>query len=374
MATADCSTDLYAILGLHANPESSPEELRKLYEARLAGGSSIPGEPGPPSRAALQEAWEILQDEGRRKAYDVVWQRKKQASAAPASLGADVFRRKGDDLRSAARVSGTENTKVGSLASLQESLKQYSAAVEQYSKALELAPEDFRLFGGRATCFLALENYERCHADARRCTELQPDSGRAWFLLAKALWRLGRREEALCEVERGLRAIPNERNLLELRAELGGSSRSVTSRTHRGNSFVSGHSASPAHSLSRSSSPEPPQRGGSNGRASAQCGIFSGLDAAGSSPFGPVGFELQAQVRTLAPPPQASRPASSPGPDIGDQQGSAAVRRHLHPSTSPGPELPALVHCASEKGLVVRRRRSPSLQGSIQATRASTLQ
>jgi len=282
-------TDLYAVLGAEAHPDMPQDELRSLYESRRKehGSPSNAAAAGPPvSKSLLEEAWEVLRDEERRKAYGTVWLRNKQAFALPAQERADVFRRKGNELYSAAK----EMTRGGgmNLSAVQEGLKLYRAAMQQYTTAAALTPNDHRLFSNRAICYLAVEDLPRCREDAQRCTELRPDFAKGWYILAQVLWQKGRHEEALQELEKGLAAVVHNKELLELRADLAGGG-GVSSGLVEGGGFAGGRGAAPiGRSVSPSATPGPsrqpsPSPGSGMVRPSSPLLVAAGGLAAGGS-------------------------------------------------------------------------------------------
>ncbi|CAE8650790.1 unnamed protein product, partial [Polarella glacialis] len=196
---------------------------------------------------ALNLAYETLRDSARREPYDTVWLKAKE-EALPAHQRSDIFRRRGNELYSKAK----ELTKGAfSILAVQESVKLYQAAMTNYGKAVDLMPHDHRLFSNRALCYFAVEDWGRCREDAARCTRLRPDFMKGWYLLVKALWQMGSKDEALQELINGLATIPGCRDLLDLQASLAGSKES-------GSMYAASRSVSPVVTPSVSRAPTPP--------------------------------------------------------------------------------------------------------------------
>mmetsp|Transcript_83252 Transcript_83252/g.156672 ORF Transcript_83252/g.156672 Transcript_83252/m.156672 type:complete len:439 (+) Transcript_83252:49-1365(+) len=307
--------DHYAVFGGGACPDISAESLKKIYFEKLKEyhPDKRPGSAGVHGQQvtqALNEAYEILRDPARREAYDATWRREKEA-ALPAFERAELYRRRGNDLYSKARdvIKGGEN--VMNLAVIHQGMALYKSAMEEYGKAMELAPSDHRLYSNRALCYLAVEDYHRAFEDARRCTHLRPDFKKGWLLAAKALWKLDRQTDALNEIQIGLRHLPGCAELLELDRSL--------ARDGSGDVFAgASRSVSPALS-GRGGTTPPPQR--SNSRSPVS------------------GRPVSGQSRPVSPPLVAAgtaatrRSGSSPGPGI--------AQTYAGPSRSPGLNLDA---------------------------------
>lgn len=247
-------TDHYEVLGAGLNPDTPQEELRKIYFEMIRQyhpdkrpGSA--GDTGQRMTQALNLAYETLSDPARREAYDAVWRREKEA-ALPPQARSDMYRRKGNELYSKARdLVKRSADQFANLRGVQESVKLYSAAMAEYAKALEIMPNDHRLYSNRALCYMAVEDWGRCREDAQICIRLRPDFMKGYFLLVKALWSLGMQNEAFQELQNGLHAIPGSKDLLDLQASL------VAGQD--GGRSPSGHSVSPACTppVSRSNTP-----------------------------------------------------------------------------------------------------------------------
>lgn len=169
----------------------------------------------------LNQAWEVLREVPSRKAYDEQWKHEKEAAMTPYERG-EMYRRKGNAMYVEARDIQKSHEGKMSFSATRESMAKFTGAIELYSKALELVAFDHRLWSNRALCYAALEDWRRCKEDAMRCAKMRPDFMKGWFLLVKALWKLGEVEDALRELESGLRSVPDSRELLELRTEIAG--------------------------------------------------------------------------------------------------------------------------------------------------------
>eukprot|EP00931_Biecheleriopsis_adriatica_P085228 TRINITY_DN5954_c0_g2_i1.p1 TRINITY_DN5954_c0_g2~~TRINITY_DN5954_c0_g2_i1.p1 ORF type:complete len:460 (-),score=51.65 TRINITY_DN5954_c0_g2_i1:246-1625(-) len=339
--------DHYAAFGSDIGPETSHDELRKLYFEQLRQyhpdkRPTSAGEIGPRVTQALNLAYETLGDPARRETYDALWRQEKEASLPPYEK-ANIFRRRGNELYSKARELVKSTDQFVNLRGVQESVKLYQAAMAEYGKALECMPNDHRLYSNRALCYIAVDDWVRCKEDAQHCTQLRPDFMKGWFLLVKALWSLGLQNEAFQELHNGLHAIPGCRDLLELQSNLASG--------HYNERPPSGHSVSPACTPPRSNTPTklhgqttPPlphvrRPMGSSSPGPGQRPVSPPLVAAGSvsaggrsgrSP-GPPGWS---QTFGGIPPTAGSKPSSrSPG---------ASGRSHPPPPPPPPRSGPCL--------------------------------
>merc|ERR1719282_425388 len=164
--------------------------------------------------------------------------------------------------------------------------------MDNYSKAATLSPHDHRIFSNRALCYSAVEDWARARDDAQHCTKLKPDFMKGWFLLVKALWRMGHSEDARLELQNGLIAMPGCRELIALQEDLSRDAADIMS-----GSGSLGHSVSPARTQGATSrGPTPPSRP-----------VSPPLVAAGSSVAGKSSAD---KAKTYAGPSSSSR---SPG-------------------------------------------------------------
>jgi len=169
---------------------------------------------------SLNEAWEVLRDPQRKEAYDVTWRQEKE-KALPAHQRADLHRRRGNELYGKARELTKDGGSVMNLTAVHQSMKLYKNAMEEYTIAMESAPNDHRLYSNRALCYLAVEEWEKAKGDSLYCARLRPDFKKAWLLLTKSLWKMGCMEEANEQLQQGLRHLPGCPELLELQVDFG---------------------------------------------------------------------------------------------------------------------------------------------------------
>ena len=231
MAKLPDFVDHYAALG--CSPKSSHTEIKQAYHEKLREyhpdkrPNSQEGR-GKKITAALNQAWEILKDDFLREEYDRKW---REIMEDPASSLADECRRSGNELYRAAcvlaqkhgeaHVAHVDGVTFGEgLDWAKQALEKYQAAIDAYTRGLEAAPHDHRLYNNRALCFAALKLWLRCQEDARQVIRLKPDFKKGWFLLAKALWREGHLAEAKKELDAGLAILPECTDLLDLQAEI----------------------------------------------------------------------------------------------------------------------------------------------------------
>jgi len=82
-------------------------------------------------------------------------------------------------------------------------------AIECYSKAIELEPENSVFFANRAAAQLKINLFEEALEDANRSTELDPTYGKAYGRTGLALFNLKRYEESLEAYTKALDITPN---------------------------------------------------------------------------------------------------------------------------------------------------------------------
>ncbi|XP_078088843.1 E3 ubiquitin-protein ligase TTC3 isoform X2 [Mustelus asterias] len=73
----------------------------------------------------------------------------------------------------------------------------YEAAVNWYSKAIELRPDNELLYGNRALCFLRIENYTKALGDGKRAIVLKPHWPKGHYRLCDALFLMGEHKRAV---------------------------------------------------------------------------------------------------------------------------------------------------------------------------------
>lgn len=206
---------------------------------------------------------------------------------------AELHRRRGNELYGKAREFSKDGGNVMNLQAVHQSMGFYKQAMVEYAIAMESTPQDHRLYSNRALCYLAVEDWQKAREDAQYCARLRPDFKKGWLLLTKALYKLGKYEEASDQLQAGLRHLPGCSELLELQADF---NKEVTDASFRSAS----RSVSPACTppVSRQGTPSRGDRGDVSYRRS------------GSTPPPP------------PPPPKRN---------------SGSSQTYAGPSTSPGP-------------------------------------
>eukprot|EP00928_Gymnodinium_smaydae_P034881 TRINITY_DN24629_c0_g1_i1.p1 TRINITY_DN24629_c0_g1~~TRINITY_DN24629_c0_g1_i1.p1 ORF type:complete len:478 (-),score=26.73 TRINITY_DN24629_c0_g1_i1:229-1662(-) len=227
--------DLYAALSPDARPDSPLESLRKAYMEKQRLQHDSDQRFIAIARAAA-DAWEVLRDDARKACYDIVWAIEEERGMLVRQQS-DVFRRNGNDVYHKARLAANRGgSAFRNMAAIQDSIRLYKHAMEEYSAAVALTPHDYRIYSNRAMCYAAVEDWPRCRDDALLCTRLKPDFMKGWFLYAKALKRLGCVSEAHHVLSLGLHELPDCWELSELQSDLNkeltlGETRGCTSRS-----------------------------------------------------------------------------------------------------------------------------------------------
>jgi len=97
--------------------------------------------------------------------------------------------------------------------------KQYSQAVDWYTKAVNFDPTDAAFYSNRAAAFMGLNKFEEALADAEKCIKLMPNWVKGYYRKGAALVSLGRYEEAVRVFKKGIECEPTNEDLKERLAE-----------------------------------------------------------------------------------------------------------------------------------------------------------
>mmetsp|Transcript_121446 Transcript_121446/g.259304 ORF Transcript_121446/g.259304 Transcript_121446/m.259304 type:complete len:462 (+) Transcript_121446:58-1443(+) len=267
MAGATQFVDHYELLG--SSPDASAAELKRAYHKQLLEfhpdrRPSSAGSVGKKVTQALIEAWQVLQDPAEKRVYDEAWCRHyngavatevststHQAAAAAATapswtahsaaaradesepetvLEEDEDRSEDEEaampLQERANsllLEGRALYRAGQAAAREgdsSSSKSYRAACAKFSEGIQLAPENDRLWSHRATCHMALGEWQRVLQDACRARDLCPSDPRNWNLCVRALCEEGHQDLAGRLLRLALQTLPGCAELLALQAEI----------------------------------------------------------------------------------------------------------------------------------------------------------
>jgi len=97
--------------------------------------------------------------------------------------------------------------------------KQYDQAIEWYSKAIKLDPNDSAFYSNRCAAYMGMNKFEEALADAEQCVVLQPKWVKGYYRKGSALVSLGRHDEAVRAFRKGLECEPSNDDLRERLAE-----------------------------------------------------------------------------------------------------------------------------------------------------------
>lgn len=102
-----------------------------------------------------------------------------------------------------------EATKYKTLGNECFSAKKFPEAIEHFTKAIELNPNDHVFFSNRSACYANLEEYDKALEDATRCVNIKPDWARGYARKGLAEYYLGKYDEAEQTYTRGLELDPS---------------------------------------------------------------------------------------------------------------------------------------------------------------------
>jgi len=88
-------------------------------------------------------------------------------------------------------------------------LKQYEEAIEDYSKAIELNPNDAEAYNNRGTAYDELQHQEEAIGDYSKAIELDPNDAEAYNNRGNAYGELQHQEEAIGDYNKAIELNPN---------------------------------------------------------------------------------------------------------------------------------------------------------------------
>ena len=98
--------------------------------------------------------------------------------------------------------------------------KKYKEALDCYTKAIEIDPNDPILYSNRSAMHLNLQEFDQSLADAEKAISLKSDYAKAYLRKGKALEGLNKIEEALDTYKLGLEKDKTNAQLLQASKEL----------------------------------------------------------------------------------------------------------------------------------------------------------
>jgi len=93
------------------------------------------------------------------------------------------------------------------------SSKQYSKAIEFYSKAIDLNPNNAIFYSNRAAAYSHIGDHQKAVDDCKISIKLNPGYSKAYGRLGLAYFSLGKYQEAIIEYKNGLKFEPNSTSL-----------------------------------------------------------------------------------------------------------------------------------------------------------------
>ncbi|KAK1295638.1 putative serine/threonine-protein kinase [Acorus calamus] len=93
--------------------------------------------------------------------------------------------------------------------------KDYLAAVDAYTQAIDLDPNEATLLSNRSLCWMRLGQAEQALADAKSCRDLRPDWAKACYREGAALRLLQRFDEAANAFYEGVELEPENKELVD---------------------------------------------------------------------------------------------------------------------------------------------------------------
>eukprot|EP01017_Pseudomicrothorax_dubius_P012205 TRINITY_DN1485_c0_g1_i5.p1 TRINITY_DN1485_c0_g1~~TRINITY_DN1485_c0_g1_i5.p1 ORF type:complete len:597 (-),score=229.01 TRINITY_DN1485_c0_g1_i5:177-1967(-) len=91
----------------------------------------------------------------------------------------------------------------------------FEEAIQHFTKAIELNPNDHVFYSNRSGCFASLKQYDKAYDDAKKCVELKPDWGKGYARKGLAEFYLDKLDDAISTYEAGLKLDPANAQLKE---------------------------------------------------------------------------------------------------------------------------------------------------------------
>ena len=88
----------------------------------------------------------------------------------------------------------------------------FEKAIENFTKVIELKPEEHKNYYYRGNCYYDLQEYEEALADFTKAIELNPSDKFYYICCSKTLDKLGRYDEAFIVLEKGVTCREREKN------------------------------------------------------------------------------------------------------------------------------------------------------------------
>lgn len=82
--------------------------------------------------------------------------------------------------------------------------KNFDLAIEKYSSALELDPENVIFLSNRAAAYSSMQKYENAIEDSQKAIKINPNYSKAYSRLGLAMYALGRTKEAFDSYKKGM--------------------------------------------------------------------------------------------------------------------------------------------------------------------------
>lgn len=87
--------------------------------------------------------------------------------------------------------------------------KNFDEAIEHFTKAIELTPDNHILYSNRSAAYASKKDWDHALGDAEKTTELKPDWPKGWSRKGAALFGKGDLVGASDAYEAGLKLDPN---------------------------------------------------------------------------------------------------------------------------------------------------------------------
>lgn len=98
--------------------------------------------------------------------------------------------------------------------------KKYDCAIQNYSKAIDLTPNDSKIYNSRGLAYHFNKNYQNAITDFDRAIELRPSNYRAYTNRGNANRRLGRYEQAITDISKSISINPRNMKAYHNRASV----------------------------------------------------------------------------------------------------------------------------------------------------------
>lgn len=202
MSTDATKNLAFAVADWLQNAQDSGADATKLREAAKLVSEAY----GVNASDAKDRAEYAQGSPGLQAIFDVFLKTQKRMGAPEAAASNDAAKKSAPGSEDAAKADQLKND-----GNKYMSAKDYGAALDAYTKAIELNAGSPVFYSNRAAAYSQIGQHDEAVADARKAIEIDPKFSKAYSRLGHALFASGQYEEARDAYEKGLEIDPSNK-------------------------------------------------------------------------------------------------------------------------------------------------------------------